>query len=196
MKKSIKIILIILTVVVIAVIIIAKVHKSRIEKKEEYEYQLAHQVFVLELKDEEYRRVLCIHGHSVYLPDIVIVENMWRCEPETLANVMLYNEFTMGEKITVEQVLEEYDTFRYTGISGGLEQYKTLEAFYNQRFPDGVGYFGKKDTLDNNYIGYIYHYVNANFSPLYVTELTDEQMQEAAEYAIKRIRDDLDRGRY
>lgn len=131
-----------------------------------------------QIVNEKYIYNLCIHGEFSYKPNKVIVHEMWVEEQSLTFEVVLYNAFHVGEEITMEQLLQEYDDFCNKGIRG-----ENIEKFIN--FHHGAG-IGIADVYYKKYIGETGSYLKENFSTNF-ENATVEQIQEAAEYAVELL---------
>ena len=83
----------------------------QIEVKRQEEMQIETQMQLMRIQNERYIYQLCIDGEFSYEPNRVIVHEMQIDYISLIQHIALYNEFNNDKKVTMEQVLEEYENF-------------------------------------------------------------------------------------
>lgn len=152
-------------------------------RQREEEEALKIEQFNMDMANLSRLHILCMSGTFNYEPpDKIIVLELERNQTGTIANVMLYNAFHKGEELTVEQVLQEYDAY----CDNTLGEYEGLDAMLT--FERRDDYY--KTYSSNSYTARINVFLYKKYNIIFPEEATEEQAQEAAEYAIKVLYED------
>ena len=185
MKKRI-----IITTSIIAIILMiasfAVIRHQMVQKRNEEV-----QTNIMRLDNERYMYCLGIDGEFSYGPEQVVVNEMHINYFKLTGHVALYNEFK-EEELTIEQVLEEYEAFckgEYKILENERTVPELLEALAQFNFGDG--YLTWKYSYET-YSAYRGHYLRNVCGVNNITEATNEQLQEAAEYAAERIHEEIE----
>ncbi|MGN0496065.1 MAG: hypothetical protein ACI4GW_07550 [Lachnospiraceae bacterium] len=176
LKKIIYIFYAVLIVVIVLLFIISiEAKKSRLEqeKKQAQEERL-----------ELYSDAVNISGDFVVDGDKVTINNKEYAEIKMIAEVSLYNEFYKEDKVTIDELMTEFDTFCDCMDESALfEKYQERMRTITVRC-ENVGIF----IREYDYSRHAYYYLEKVYGePLDFDNITTEDWVKAYEVAAEKI---------
>ena len=153
------------------------------QASEDYNSECYSKIRGLEL--QELSNILNCNGTVIRCGDEVSVRHLAIDETETTMDVVLYNEYHPDNRISVGQLEREL-----TDVLSGKTEMEACVGIQALREFDRADEYDAQEHPLFNYNNFILLYLNKQYGLEYVDQATMEQLEEAAEYAAKKWRED------